>query len=217
MAKVSVLDWDKKKVSEVELLAAVFEQPVKKDLLHTVVRWQLACRRQGTSMTKTKGLVSGGGKKPFKQKGTGNARQGSTRSPLMPGGGTMFGPSPRDYSYTLPKKVRQAGLRTALSYLQAEGRLFIVDSMASEGKTGEMAKRLTKFGLEKAVLIDEEANEKFARATSNMKKYRYYSVDGLNVYDLLRYNAAVLTKASLARVMARCGHGADGHEQEAGK
>lgn len=205
MAKVAVYDWEKKKVGEVELPAAIFEQPVRKDLLHTVVRWQLAKRRQGTVMTKTKGLVSGGGKKPFKQKGTGNARQGSSRSPLMPGGGTIFGPQPRDYSYTLPKKVRQAGLRTALSYLQAEGRFFVVDDMKSEGKTNELAKRLKKFGAEKAVLIDAVADEKFTRAARNLQKYRYYSVDGMNVYDLLKYDTAIVTKASLERIVSRCG------------
>jgi large subunit ribosomal protein L4 len=207
MAKVTVYNWDKKKVGEVELVAGVFEQPVKKELLHTVVRWQLACRRQGNAMTKTKGLVSGGGKKPFKQKGTGNARQGSTRSPLMPGGGTMFGPEPRDYSYTLPKKVRQAGLRTALSYLQAEGRLFVVEDMKSEGKTSELAKRMKTFGLSKCVLIDQEADAKFTQASRNLPKFRYYSVDGLNVYDLLKYDNAIVTKASLERIAGRCGLG----------
>jgi large subunit ribosomal protein L4 len=205
MATVAVLNWDKKKVGELDLPAAVFEQPVKKELLHTVVRWQLACRRQGTAMTKTKGLVSGGGKKPFKQKGTGNARQGSSRSPLMPGGGTMFGPQPRDYSYSLPKKVRQAGLRAALSYLQAEGRLFVVEDMTAEGKTSELAKRLKGFGLTKAVLIDGEANESFTRASRNMPKFRYYSVDGLNVYDLLKYDNAVITRGSVERILSRCG------------
>jgi large subunit ribosomal protein L4 len=205
MANVSVLNWDKKKVGDVELPAAVFEQPLRKDLLHMVVRWQLASRRQGTHMTKTKGLVSGGGKKPFKQKGTGNARQGSTRSPLMPGGGTMFGPLPRDYSYVLPKKMKQAGLRAALSYLQSSGKFFVVSDMKSEGKTGEIAKRLQKFGLNKAVLIDQAADENFTRATRNMKAYRYYSVDGLNVYDLLKYDAAVVTQSSLNRILARCG------------
>lgn len=205
MATVAVLNWDKKKVGEVELPAAVFEQPVRKDLLHTVVRWQLASRRQGTAMTKTKGLVSGGGKKPFKQKGTGGARQGSSRSPLMPGGGTMFGPQPRDYSYVLPKKMKQAGLRTALSYLQASGKLFIVEDMKSEGKTGELAKRLQKFGISKAVLIDEAADQLFNRASRNLAAYRYYSVDGLNVFDLLKYDTAVVTKASLARIVSRCG------------
>lgn len=205
MAKATVYNWDKKKVGEIEMAAAVFEAPVRKDLLHTVVRWQLACRRQGTHMTKTKGLVSGGGKKPFKQKGTGNARQGSSRSPLMPGGGTTFGPVPRSYAYNLPKKVRQAGLRTALSLLNKEGRLFVVDEMTSEGKTKELAKRLKTFGLEKAVLIDKAADAKFSRATRNLEKYRYYSVEGMNVYDLLKYDAAVVTKESLTKILSRCG------------
>ncbi len=205
MAKVAVFDWDKNKVGEVELPAAIFEQPVRKDILHTVVRWQLAKRRQGTAATKTKGLVSGGGKKPFKQKGTGNARQGSSRSPLMPGGGTVFGPQPRDYSYTLPKKVRQAGLRSALSYLHSEGRFFVVNDMKSEGKTNELAKRLKKFGVEKAVLIDVTADELFLRAARNLQKYRYYPVDGMNVYDLLKYDTAIVTKASLERIASRCG------------
>lgn len=205
MAKVAVYDWEKNKVGEVELPAAVFEQPVRKDILHAVVRWQLAKRRQGTAATKTRGLVSGGGKKPFKQKGTGNARQGSSRSPLMPGGGTTFGPQPRDYSYVLPKKVRQAGLRSALSFLYSEGRFFVVDDMKSEGKTNELAKRLKKFGVEKAVLIDAEADEKFTRAARNLQKYRYCAVDGMNVYDLLKYDTAIVTKASLERIASRCG------------
>ena len=205
MSKVAVLDWDKKKIGDIELAAEIFEKPVKLDILHTVVRWQLACRRQGTVMTKTKGLVSGGGKKPFKQKGTGNARQGSSRSPLMPGGGTMFGPQPRDYSYVLPKKMRQLGLKMALSYLHKEGRLFIVDSMDSKGKTKELAKRFETFGLKKAVLIDQELNENFGRASKNLGKFRYYSVDGINVYDLLKYDSLVMTKASVNKVVDRFG------------
>ena len=133
MATVDVLSWDKKKVGSVDLDPAVFAIPVKKEILQTVVRWQLACRRRGTHKAKTRGEVSGGGKKPFKQKGTGNARQGSIRSPLMPGGGITFGPIPRDYSYTLPKKMKRLGLRTALSFLQKEGRLLVVDRMDSDG------------------------------------------------------------------------------------
>lgn len=205
MATVEVLNWEKKKVGEVTLRDDVFGQPLRKDLLHTVVRWQLACRRQGTHMTKTKGLVSGGGKKPFKQKGTGNARQGSSRSPLMPGGGTMFGPQPRDYSYALPKKVRQAGLRNALSYLHANGKLFIVDSMTSQGKTSELAKRLLGFGVEKAVLIDAKSDALFQRASGNLGRFRYTVPEGLNVYDLLKYDAAVVTKDAVRLVEGRCG------------
>jgi large subunit ribosomal protein L4 len=204
MATVNVLNWKKEKVGSVDLAADVFETPVKKDILHTVVNWQLASRRQGTHMTKTKGLVSGGGKKPFKQKGTGGARQGSSRSPLMPGGGTMFGPQPRSYAYVLPKKVRRLGLSMALSYLQAEGKLFVVDSMQSEGKTNELNKRLAAFGLKKAVLVDAQANENFGRASKNLESFKYFPVEGLNVYDLLKYDAAVITKDSVAKIVDRC-------------
>lgn len=207
MATVDVLGWDKKKVGSVDLDASVFEVPVKEEILQTVVRWQLACRRQGTHKAMTRGEVSGGGKKPFKQKGTGNARQGSTRSPLMPGGGITFGPVPRDYSYVLPKKVRRLGLRTALSKLKNEGRLYVVDSMSSEGKTKEIAGRLKKFGLAKGVLIDAARNDKFDQATRNLPKFRYYGVEGMNVYDLLKYDHVILTKESLAKIVERCGEG----------
>ena len=208
MAKVDVLNWEKKKTGDVELPADVFEQPVKKDLLHRVVNWQLAKRRQGTHQTKTRAFVSGGGRKPFKQKGTGNARQGTTRSPLMPGGAIVFGPQPRDYSYTLPRKVRQAGLRSALSYLLSEGKLYVIDDMKSEdGKTKTVASNLKKLGLEKTVLIDKEENKEFKRASRNLPKVRYYAAEGLNVYDLLKYDAAVLTKSSIEAVVAKCGRG----------
>lgn len=204
MATVEVLNWEKKKVGSVELDAAVFDAPVKQEILQTVVRWQLACRRQGTHKAKTRGEVRGGGKKPFKQKGTGNARQGSTRSPLMPGGGITFGPEPRDYSYVLPKRVRRLGLRVALSHLKKQGRLFVIDEMASEGKTKDLAQKLKGFGLEKAVLVDAKLNEKFDRAARNLAKFRYYGVEGLNVYDLLKYDNAVITKGSLESIVARC-------------
>lgn len=204
MATVNVLNWKKEKIGQVDLAAEVFEAEVKKEVLHTVVHWQLASRRQGTHMTKTKGLVSGGGRKPFKQKGTGGARQGSSRSPLMPGGGTMFGPQPRSYAYVLPKKVRRLGLSMALSHLQKEGKLFVVDTMTSEGKTMELSKRLKAFGLSKAVLIDSQIDEAFSRATRNLPSFKYFPVDGLNVFDLLKYDAAVITKASVAKIVDRC-------------
>lgn len=204
MAIVNVLNWKKEKVGSVELAADVFETPVKKDVLHTVVQWQLASRRQGTHMTKTKGLVSGGGKKPFKQKGTGGARQGSSRSPLMPGGGTMFGPQPRSYAFVLPKKVRRLGLSMALSHLQKEGKLFVVDSMQSEGKTAELNKRLKAFGLSKAVLVDSAVDSKFNQASKNLPTFKYFPVEGLNVFDLLKYDAVVITKESVAKIIDRC-------------
>ena len=204
MATVNVINWKKEKVGSVDLVSAVFEAEVRNDVLHSVVRWQLACRRQGTHMTKTKGLVSGGGKKPFKQKGTGNARQGSTRSPLMPGGGTMFGPVPRNYSYVLPKKMRKIGLSMALSHLFKEGKLFVVDSMDSAGKTGELSKRLKTFGVKKAVLVDDVSDEKFMLAARNLQNYKYFPVAGLNVFDLLKFDAAVITKSSINKIIERC-------------
>ena len=204
MATVNVLNWKKEKIGQLELNSDTFEVEVKKDVLHSVVKWQLACRRQGTHMTKTKGLVSGGGKKPFKQKGTGNARQGSTRSPLMPGGGTMFGPQPRSYGYVLPKKMRKAALKMALSHLLKEGKLAVVDSMNSEGKTAELNKRLKSFGINKAVLVDKSTNENFGRAAKNLTNYKYFPVDGLNVFDLLKYDFAVITKDSVAKIIERC-------------
>lgn len=204
MAVVNVLNWKKEKTGQIDLLPEVFEATVKKEVLHTVVKWQLASRRQGTHMTKTKGLVSGGGKKPFKQKGTGNARQGSTRSPLMPGGGTTFGPQPRSYAFVLPKKVRRLGLSMALSHLHKEGKLFVIDSMKSEGKTNELAKRLKSFGVKKAVLIDSHLDEKFDRASRNVQGVKYFPVEGMNVYDLLKYDMAIITKDSVASIVDRC-------------
>lgn len=204
MATINVLNWKTEKVGTVELSKEVFEVPVKKEVLHEVVQWQLAKRRQGTHMVKTRSLVSGGGKKPFKQKGTGNARQGSTRSPLMPGGAKLFGPVPRSYEYALPKKMRRLGLQMALSHLNKEGKLFVVDSMMSEGKTAELAKRLKAFGLSKAVLIDAKTDDKFKRATKNLPKFKYFPVEGMNVFDLLKYDAAVITKESVAQIVERC-------------
>ena len=204
MASINVVNWKKEKVGQVDLVSHVFEAEVKNEVLHTVVRWQLASRRQGTHMTKTKGLVSGGGKKPFKQKGTGNARQGSTRSPLMPGGGTMFGPTPRSYAYALPKKVRKTGLSMALSYLLQEGRLFVVENMKSEGKTAELNKRLKAFGLEKAMLIDSVSDKNFQMASKNLQNFKYSPVAGLNVFDLLKFDAAVITKESINKIVERC-------------
>lgn len=204
MATVDILNWKKEKVGQLDLSSDIFEVEVKKDVLHTVVKWQLACRRQGTHMTKTKGLVSGGGKKPFKQKGTGNARQGSTRSPLMPGGGTMFGPVPRSYGYVLPKKVRKVALKMALSHLLKEGKLSVIDTMASEGKTNELNKKLKTFGVNKAVLVSHSTDEKMNRAARNLQNYKYFPVEGLNVFDLLKYDYAVITKDSVAKIIERC-------------
>lgn len=205
MVSVSVVNLDKKQVSQMEVPEAILKAEMRPDLLQTVVRWQLACRRAGTVATKTKGLVRGGGKKPFKQKGTGNARQGSSRSPLNPGGGTMFGPQPRDYSYTLPKQIKQAGLRVALSYLLAEGRLVVVEGLKSEGKTKELAQAMKGLGVQRCVIVDDAGNKMLQRATRNLKDYKFVALQGLNVFDLLKYDACVVTKAALGGLVEKLG------------
>ena len=205
MASTNLYNLKNEKIGQVELPDEVFNVEVRTDLLHSVVRWQLASRRQGTHMTKTKGLVSGGGKKPFKQKGTGSARQGSIRSPLMPGGGTMFGPEPRDYSYQLPKKMRKLALQMALSHLTKNGKLMVVDALTSTaGKTAELHKSLKKIGFAKSVIMDATADVKFQRATKNLPNFKYYSVAGLNVFDLLKYDQLIVTKECIKAIATRC-------------
>ncbi len=199
-----VVNWKKEKVGKVELDPKVFGREVSKDLLHEVVRWQLASRRQGTHMTKTKGLVSGGGKKPFKQKGTGGARQGSSRSILMPGGGTAFGPQPRSYAYALPKKMRKAALSVALSYLVKEGKMIVLKEIDSTGKSKDMFSKLTGLGLNKAFVVDGETNEMASRASRNLEKFKYVSVKGLNVFDLLKYDNLVVSQNAIEKMTARC-------------
>lgn len=199
-----VLNWKKEKVGKIELDPKIFGREVSSEILHEVVRWQLASRRQGTHMTKTKGLVSGGGKKPFKQKGTGGARQGSNRSILMPGGGTAFGPQPRSYAYALPKKVRKVALSTALSYLVKEGKLMVLKDIDSTGKTKDIHTKLTGLGVQKAFVVDDVAKDLVARASKNLKKFKYVSVAGLNVYDLLKYDSLVVSESAVSKIAARC-------------
>lgn len=206
MATVDIVSWDNKKVGSVELSSQIFEAEVKKDVMHQVVRWQLAARRQGTHATKTRSNVSGGGRKPFRQKGTGNARQGSTRSPLMAGGGVTFGPQPRNYEYSLPKKVRQAGLRSALSYLLKEGKVVVVEEMQSElGKTKDLVARLNSLGAKKSILLDSQENNMFKRASRNISSIRYYPAEAVNVYDLLKYECLIVTPKSLEVIEKKCG------------
>ncbi len=205
MKKLDIINWKKESIGQCELDPAVFDIEVKNEVLHEVTQWQLASRRQGTHMTKTRGLVSGGGKKPFKQKGTGNARQGSSRSPLMPGGGKLFGPVPRDYSYSLPKKMRALGLKMALSYLSNEGRILVLDKMTSkEGKSKELVQNLKNIGVAKAFLVDSEVSENFLRASNNLKNFKYVPVEGVNVFDLLKYDQLVVTEASIKKLSERC-------------
>lgn len=205
MATATVYDWGKEKSGTVELPDEVFGVPWRSDIVQSVVKWQLSARRSGTHKAKTRADVSGGGKKPYKQKGTGNARRGSQRSPLIRGGAVIFGPSPRDYEFTLPKKVKKLGLRITLSRLLKDGNIFILKSLESKnGKTNEVAKKLKKFGVEKAVLIGVESDAMMSRAARNLADFKYYSSAGLNVYDLLKYEKLIMSKDAVESVITRC-------------
>ena len=197
--KAEVLNWKKEKVGEMDLPKDLFQQEMRLELINEVVRWQRACARQGTHKAKTRAGVRGGGKKPFRQKGTGNARQGSIRSPLNRGGGVTFGPKPRSYKYTLPMKMRKAALKQVLSWLWKEKKVFFLEDMkSSEGKTKELHGRLKDFGVQKALLVDQDADPLFKRACSNLESFQFLPVEGLNVYDLLKYGQLMMSKKSVS-------------------
>ena len=202
--KAKLLNWKKEKVADLELPPVLFQQEIKWELINEVVRWQRACARQGTHKAKTRAEVSGGGKKPFRQKGTGNARQGSIRSPLNRTGGVTFGPKPRSYNYALPSKIRKTALRQTLSWLWKENKVFFLEDMkSSEGKTKELSSRLKNFGLTKALLVDQDGDPLFKRACANLKSFQFLPVEGLNVYDLLKYGHLVMSKKSVSFLVDR--------------
>ena len=192
-------------VGTIELSAAVFNEPLRRALLADVVRMQTASRRIGTAATKEKGEVRGGGKKPWKQKGTGRARAGSIRSPLWPGGGTVFGPHPRDYGYRMPKRARQTALRSLLAQKHREGRLIIVDRIElPELKTKHFLAFLNGLGItDTALIVIEAADDRIERAARNLPNIKVLRAEGLNVYDMLRYHHLVVTKAALERIKER--------------
>ena len=198
MASVAMVDMSNKKVKDVEL-PAVFGAEVKSHLLHSAVVNQLANRRAGTAATKTKGLVSGGGVKPFKQKGTGRARAGSTRSPLWRHGGTVFGPVPRDYSYSMPKKEKRAALAAALSSKVGENRMVVLDKLElTEPRTKQMSDLLKTLGVaESALVLISAENKNVALASRNMPNIKVLRMENINVYDLLKYRYLITTQDAL--------------------
>jgi large subunit ribosomal protein L4 len=192
------------KIGELEVAGGVFGREGDVSLLHEAVRMQLANRRAGTASTKTKGLISGGGRKPWRQKGTGRARAGSTRSPIWRSGGTIFGPQPRDYSYKMPKKAWRAALCLALSDRARNGKLFILESLdLSEPKTKVAKAALDKLGLTHALIILGAEDHKFLRAARNLAAHKVLAVEGLNVYDLLNYSELVMTTSTAKALEAR--------------
>jgi large subunit ribosomal protein L4 len=194
MAKVKVFNLKKQEVGEIDLPDAVFGVEVSSAIIHQAVVTQLAGRRRGTASTKTKAEVRGGGKKPFRQKGTGNARQGSSRSPLMPGGGESFGPKPRSYFKTFPKKMAQAAMRSALSDKLGSERLIVIDDFKlGKPKTKDVTSVLGTFGLNKALIVDGE-NKNLELASRNLRTHKYLRTEGVNVYDVVNHEWLVLSK-----------------------
>jgi large subunit ribosomal protein L4 len=191
-------------VIQPQLNEAIFGAKTRAHLLHQTVVMQLANRRAGSASTKSKGLVRGGGKKPWRQKGTGRARAGSTRSPIWVGGGTTFGPQPRDYSYRLPRTARREALLSALSVKNRDGKIIVVDKFELEAaKTKVMAKALAELKVESAVIVIAQSNEKIERSARNLPKIKVLRVEGINVYDLLRYDHLILTQEALQRLEER--------------
>lgn len=201
MPKVPVLNMNGEQIGEIELSERVFGAPVRPDLMHQVVRMHLAGARLGTHKTKRRSEVRGGGRKPWRQKGTGRARQGSIRSPQWKGGGVVFGPQPRDYSFSVPKKVRRLALYSALSSKLDEGKLMVLDQLQlSEVKTKHMAALLQNLKLGRALIVDATRESNVLLSSRNLPGIKYVAANGVNVYDLLRHDHLILTQAAVARV-----------------
>ena len=188
-------------VVESNLKPEIFGVKTRPALLHQAVLMQLANRRAGSAATKSKGFVRGGGKKPWRQKGTGRARAGSIRSPIWVGGGTTFGPQPRDYSYRMPRKARRGALLSALSLKNQEGRVIVVDKFELDAaKTKFMVQALNELNVKSAVLVISEADEKIERSARNLRNIKVVKVEGLNVYDLLHHEHLILTEGALKSI-----------------
>jgi large subunit ribosomal protein L4 len=203
--KINVVTLENKAAGELELNDTIFGLTPRKDILQRVVEWQRAKARAGTHKTKTRAEVSGTGKKPFKQKGTGGARQGTTRGPHQEGGGRAHGPVVRSHEYSLNKKVRTLGLKHALSSKAAEGKLFVVDSLAlKDAKTKSVVSKFASMGLTKPLFITgAEVDASFAKAINNLIGHDVLPTQGANVYDILRHKELVLSKDAVAALEER--------------
>ncbi|RME39559.1 MAG: 50S ribosomal protein L4 [Deltaproteobacteria bacterium] len=198
MAKITVYDVQKNAVGERDLADKVFNDDVRGYLIHDMVRYQLAKRRQGTAKTKGRSEVSGGGKKPYRQKGTGNARQGTVRAPQFVGGGTVFGPVPRDYSFKLNRKVKKAALRSALSARYKDEKLTVLNALTLEKiSTKGFAEFLKRFELNGALVVIEDADPTVELSARNIPGVKVLRAEGVNVYDIMKYPNLVLTEGAV--------------------
>ena len=203
--KLAVRNLDNEEIGELELADEVFGLPIRRDILARVVNWQLAKRRTGTHKTKGISEIRGTTKKPYKQKGTGRARQGSLRSPQFRGGARIFGPMVRSHAFDLQKKVRRLGLKIALSAKQDEGKLVLIDAAhVGEAKTKALRARLAALGWDSVLIIDGSVvEENFVRATRNLPRVDVMPQQGANVYDILRRDTLVLTREAVRQLEAR--------------
>jgi large subunit ribosomal protein L4 len=201
MAKIAVYDINRKQVAERDLEDAVFNTEVKEYLIHDMVRYQLAARRQGTAKTKTRTEVSGGGRKPYKQKGTGNARQGSSRAPNHVGGGTVFGPTPRDYEFKLNRKVKKAALKSALSVRYRDEQMVVLNALQLEQvSTKGFVEVLKRFELGKTLVVIEGDNRNLELSARNLPNVKVLRAEGVNVYDVMKYPCLVLTEGAVEQI-----------------
>jgi large subunit ribosomal protein L4 len=203
MPAVEIVDNTKNKVGETQLADDIFDADVRPHLMHDVVKMQLANRRRGTACTKGRSDVRGGGRKPWRQKGTGRARAGTIRSPLWRGGGTVFGPVPRDYSYKVPKKVKKSALKSALTQKLKQNRLVVMDALRLETvKTKTFISIMNDMQIPNALIIDTD-NPNLELSARNAREFKVLKPDGLNVYDVLRYEYLVVTQGSLEKIGKR--------------
>jgi len=201
MAVVDVFDIEKKKVAEVDLNDSVFAAEVNEAIIYDVVKMQLASRRSGTASTKTRSDVRGGGKKPWRQKGTGRARSGTSRSPIWRSGGTVFGPHPRDYSYSIPKKVRKKALISALSMKLKENKMVILKDFPMDKISTRVFKSVFDlFSLKKALFVLDDNNEVLLKSSRNMKNVKMVRSEGINVYDILNHEHLILLEPSVKKI-----------------
>ena len=201
MANVKVYNIEGKEVGTIELNDAIFGVEVNEHLMHMAVVQQLANKRQGTQKAKTRSEVSGGGRKPWRQKGTGHARQGSTRAPHFTGGGVVFAPTPRDYSFKLNKKEKRAALKSALSSRVEESKFIVVDEMNfGEIKTKNFQTMLNNLSVAKALVVIEEGNTNAVLSARNIADVKTAGTNTINVYDILKYNTVIVSKAALATI-----------------
>ena len=201
MANVTVYNMEGNEVGTMELNDAVFDVEINEHLVHLAVVRQLANKRQGTQKAKTRSEVSGGGRKPWRQKGTGHARQGSIRAPQWTGGGVVFAPVPRDYEVKMNKKERRAALKSALTSKVQENKLVVVDSLAlAEAKTKEMQKVLTNLKADKALVVTADDDQKVVLSARNIADVQTATVNTINVYDVMKHNTVVVTKDAVASI-----------------